>query len=85
MDVDQIADAVVRKMKEEKHALWLDPETHAEQHEWLRMLMEDRASKLKRRQALQDKIAGSLILGAVLMLVGLIGAGTISWVKEHLK
>ena len=85
MDVDQIADAIVRKMKEEKHALWLDPETHSEQHEWLRMLMEDRASKLKRRQALQDKIAGSLILGAVLMLVGLIGAGTISWVKEHLK
>jgi len=85
MDVDQIADAVVRKMKEEKHALWLDPETHSEQHEWLRALMEDRAAKLARRQAIQDKIAGSLILGAVLMLVGLIGAGTISWVKEHLK
>ena len=82
---EKIADAVIQKIRDDKHVFWVDPETHAEQHEFLQMLMTERAEKLARRKAIEDKIAGSLILSFILALIGLIGAGAMGWVREHIK
>lgn len=84
-DIDQIADAIVQRMREGHHAVWLDPETHASQHEFLRMMMDERAEKLARRKRIEERIAGSVILSAVVFIIGLIGAGVLNYLREHLK
>lgn len=84
-DVDKLAGCIVARMKEERHAMWIDPETHAAQHEFVMLLMAERDETLRRRKALEDKIAGSLILSLILGLVGLIGSGAMGWLREHLK
>ena len=85
MDAEQIADAVVAKLKTGHHALWLDPETHSQQHEFIQALIAERAEKLARRKAIQDRIAGSLILSGVLAILTLIGAGALDYFREHVK
>lgn len=82
--VDAIAEKIVERMKQEHHTLWIDPEMHAEQHKFLRLIMEERAEFVARRKAVQDKIAGSLILSFILALVGLIGAKVLDLVRGYL-
>lgn len=83
-EIDQLAEAVVKKMKADHHAVWLDPETHASQHEFLKILMEERAERAARRKRIEEKIAGSLILSAVLVVIGFIGAGALAWLRRNL-
>jgi len=84
-DVDKLAAAIVQKMKDEKHIFWIDPETHSDEHDFIKMMIQERADKLARRKAIEDKIAGSLIISGVLVVIGVIGAGVLSWLREHLK
>lgn len=84
-DIAQLADLIVQKMQEEHHVFWLDPETHAEQHEFLRMMMEERAERIARRKRIEEKIAGSVILSALVAVVGLLGAGLLDYLRMHLK
>jgi hypothetical protein len=72
-------------MKEDNHIFWVDPEVHSAQHEFLQLLIEERAEAKARRERIKEKIAGSLILSGILTLVGLIGAGFLDWIKVHLK
>lgn len=82
--VDELADAIIRKMKEEHHVFWVDPETHAEQHGFLSLLMKEREEKLARRKRIEEKIAGSVILSGVLFLIGIVGAGVLDYLKRKL-
>lgn len=84
-DIDQLADAIINKMKADHHAVWLDPETHAAQHEFIKMLMEERADRIARRKRIEEKIAGSVILSAIVVIVGLIGAGALNYLRDNLK
>lgn len=71
-------------MKEGGHTLWIDPETHAEQHKFIAELIAEQHERAARRKRIQEKIAGSLILSGLLVLVGLIGAGAMEWLRKHL-
>ena len=82
-EIDQLAEAVISKMKSGHHALWLDPEDHSLQHGFLKMLIEERADNVARRKRIQEMVAGSLVLSAILGLIGLIGAGILSWVRSN--
>lgn len=84
-DIDQLADAIIQKMKDEHHVFWVDPETHAEQHGFLAVLMQEREEKIARRKRLEERIAGSVILSTLIFVVGLIGAGAIAYLRDHLK
>ncbi len=83
-DVQQLADAIIQKMKEEHHVFWVDPQTHAEQHGFLAMLIAEREEKAARRKRIEEKIAGSMILSALLILVGIIGSGAMAWLRKNL-
>lgn len=85
LDPNLLADEIVKRMKEEHHTLWLDPETHAVQHEFLQLLMSEREERIKRRKALEDKIAGSVLLSLIMGMVALIGAGALDWLRAHIK
>jgi hypothetical protein len=85
VSADEIADALIKKMREEKHTLWMDPETHSQQHEFIQVLIDERAEKLRRHKALEDKVMGTVVVGSVLAVLGLIGAGSLDWLKEHIK
>lgn len=84
-DPAALAKAIVLEMKEHGHALWIDPEVHAAQHEFIAQMIEDRKERVARRKRIEEKIAGSVVLSAIVFVVGLLGAGTLSYLREHLK
>lgn len=83
VDLDRLAIALVDRMKNH-HAIWIDPETHAEQHEFLVILMRERRERAERRKAIEDKIAGSLLLSLIVGVIVLLGSGMMQWLREHL-
>lgn len=83
--INQLADAIIQKMKDEHHVFWIDPEVHAEQHGFLALLMKEREEKIARHKRIEEKIAGSAILSGLLFLVGLVGAGFITWINRQLE
>ena len=85
MDPNQLAKAIIHEMKEGGHTLWIDPETHAEQHQFITELIADRKERQERRKRLEEKIAGSMILSGLIVLVGLIGAGALEWLRKHIS
>lgn len=85
IDVDVLADTIITRMKQEHHVFWVDPEAHAEQHGFLALLMKEREEKLARRKRIEEKIAGSVLLSTVLLLIGLIGAGALGWLRDKLS
>lgn len=82
---EELADALIAQLKDKHHTFWIDPELHSQQHEFIRTLIAERAEKMARRKAIEDRIAGSLLLGFVLTVVGLVGAGFLEWVRNHIK
>lgn len=92
LDAKTIAEAIITEMKASGHALWIDPETHAAQHDAIPMLVEfieelkkERRERTERRDRINEKIAGSLILSAIMGLVTLLGAGVLSWAQSHFR
>ena len=79
-----LAKAILAEMKEGGHTLWIDPETHAEQHQFIAELIAERRERTARRQRIEEKIAGSVILSGLLLVVGFIGAGALEWLRQHL-
>lgn len=85
IDPNQLAKAILEEMKAGGHTLWIDPETHAEQHQFIAELIADRKERNDRRRRIEEKIAGSLILSTLLVIVGFIGAGALEWLRKHLN
>lgn len=83
--LETLADKLVDKLKSNNHTLWIDPETHADQHAFIAQMIEDRQERATRRKALEDKIAGSIVLSAVMGLIYLIGSGAMDWMRSHMK
>lgn len=83
--VDEIATALVCKIREQHHTLWLDSETHSNQHEFIKMLIQEKEDKIARREAIADKIAGSLILSFLLAIITLLGVGAMTYLRNYLK
>lgn len=50
-DVERIADTLATKIMDSKRAQWVDPETHADHHDWVkgRMASEKDIRELKKR------------------------------------
>lgn len=84
VDTEELATAIVEKMKAERHAMWMDPETHASQHEFIAQMILERKERAERRKRIEDRIAGSLILSAVLVIIGFLGAGMMTWLRRNL-
>lgn len=80
----EVATAIIDKMREEGHAYWIDPEVHSQHHEFIAEMIQERKERKARRDRIQEKIAGSVLLSGLLFVIGLLGAGVISWIKEHL-
>lgn len=83
ISADAIAQAIIQQMRESGHALWIDPETHASQHQFIAEMIEERRERQARRKRIEEKIAGSFILSGLLLVVGLIGAGALEWLRKH--
>lgn len=83
-DTQRLAQAIVDEMKLNGHALWIDPEVHAAQHEFIAQLVQERREKLERRKRLEERVAGSLVLSALLGVITLLGIGVLSWTRNHL-
>lgn len=78
-----LAKAIVEEMKAHGHALWLDPEIHADQHEFIAQMIEERKERTARRRRLEEKIAGSVVLSMLAMIVTLLGLGVMEWFRKR--
>lgn len=83
MDSKEIAHAIITEMKASGHAFWVDPETHAADHQFMHEWRTELAERRERRKRIHDRIAGSLILSAIVGLIVLIGAGVMEWIRRH--
>lgn len=77
----EILDLIRATIREEIHPHVMSIEVHAEQHEFITAFIATTKAKAARRERMQEKIAGSLLLAFLLGLVGLIGAGALQWVR----
>lgn len=77
-----LAKAIVEEMKLHGHALWIDPEIHASQHEFIAHMIEEHREKIERRNRIAEKITGSVVLTLLLGMVTLIGSGILSWIHK---
>jgi hypothetical protein len=85
VNTEALANAIIVKMKEEHHVFWIDPEVHAEQHAFLALLMKEREEREARRRRLEEKIAGSFVLSALALIVTLLGAAVMQWLRKNLN
>lgn len=85
IDPNQLAKAIIEEMKAGGHTLWIDQETHAEQHQFIAELIADRKERNDRRRRIEERVAGSLILSTLLVVVGFVGAGALEWLRKHLN
>ena len=76
------AKAFVQEMRDSGHGLWVDPEIHAEQHEFIAEMIAERKERAERRKRIEERIAGSLVLSAIMALIGVLGAGFLDWVRR---
>lgn len=82
--MEDLAELIVTKLREQPR---IDP-THREEHEFVRMLIQERQDKLARQARIRERIAGSVLLSIILGLLGLVGtlgSWGITYLKEHLK
>jgi len=77
------AQALIEEMKKSGHAFWIDPETHAEQHAFIATMIAEREERIARRKRLEEKIAGSLALSVILLVIGLLGSGIMTYLRSH--
>lgn len=84
LTAQQIAQAVIEELKVNGHSTWVDSETHALQHQFIAEMIAERKEQMARRERIKEKVAGSVILSTLLLIVGLIGAGALDWLRKHL-
>lgn len=76
-----IAQAVVAQMREEVQTMGIYPETHAR---FVAELIAEREDRRQRRKRIEDNIAGSVVVSTLLVIVGLVGAGVLGWLRKSL-
>ena len=84
LTAQQIAQAVIEELKESGHSSWVDSEAHALQHQFIAELIVERKERMARRERIKEKIAGSVILSTLFLIIGLVGAGALDWAKRHI-
>lgn len=75
--LDNIAERMTRKLLDEKRALWVDPETHSQHHEWIKDRLNDEA-ELK---VMRKRVIESALIWAVILLLGFVGMSAWFYVK----
>jgi len=84
LSTNALAKAIVEEMRVHGHALWIDPEIHANQHEFIAQMIEERRERSERRKRIEEKIAGSVVLSMLAMIVTMIGLGVMEWLRKRL-
>jgi hypothetical protein len=84
IDPNEFAQALVEAMKSAGHAMWVDGETHAEQHEFIAQMILERKERAARRRRIEEKVAGSLVLSGILLIISVLGVMTMDWFRKHL-
>lgn len=58
---EEIAERVARKIMEEKRAAWIDSETHAKHHNWVKNKMQDEDDwRAMRKRIIESSLAWAL-------------------------
>ena len=100
-EVRRIAASIAEQMTENKRALWIDPESHYQQHLFIRTLQEHkdvpellefmanhRATLMKKEEdlkSLKNRIIGTVVISFVLGVLGLIGSWTLDVIGKISK
>jgi hypothetical protein len=90
--IQKIVTAVMAAMDARHESQRLSATEHDSHHRLIQIMIEERqmlidrkVQRMARMERIADKIMGTVLLGAVLTVLGLIGAGALDWVRMHLK
>lgn len=68
-ELDSLAERLSVCLIDSRRAHWVDPETHADHHEYLR----DKISSETEMKAFRKKVAESTAVGGLILLLGFLG------------
>ena len=80
-ELDAIAEKIAIKLIDEKRAMWVDPEIHHEDHQWIKSKRFDEVELKKLRR----KIIESAVIYAVPIVCGFVALVFWDGLKEALK
>lgn len=83
-DVDRIATLLHQKLRAEREAHWIEPETHAEQHRFLTEWLDDRRRRRQSWQRVKESVLGWLIITVIGGALLAAGTGVYQWLVEKL-
>lgn len=79
-DYRKIAQHIAAELKIERHAWWVEPETHAEQHQFLKRWMEREEKRERFWNKVKQTVTGWIVISVIGGLVVMIGMGVTQWI-----
>lgn len=80
-EMDAIADRITTSIIAKRKEMWVDPETHYNDHQWIEGQKKDQ----EERQAYRRKVINSLTIWALFLVVGFIASAIWKSVIDALK
>jgi len=84
-DVDRIATALHAKLRHEREANWIEPETHAEQHRFITEWLEERRRRHESWRRIKESVIGWIIITCIGGLFFAAGIGVYNWLAQRLQ
>jgi len=79
----ELATALAEALKENNHVLWIDPETHAEHHQFVAEELEKKNKADKLIDETKAKMIGWAAIGTGGGIITFIGWAVIRWLEAH--
>lgn len=76
--LDDIADRITDRILAKRRELWVDPETHYSDHQWI----EEQKQEQAERRAFRRKVINSVTIWAVIIVIGFMATATFKALKQ---
>lgn len=85
LDPQNLAKEIVRALQEADHTkLWVDREQHAEDHKFIRALVEREKRKEERKERIKERLIGTAIVSSIFTALGYVGKWAIEFVNHYI-
>ena len=85
LDPQNLAREIARALQEADHTkLWVDREQHAEDHKFIRALVEREKRKEERAERIKERLIGTAIVSSIFTALGYVGKWAIEFVNHYI-
>ena len=84
-DIKRVADALYERMSSDHRAWWVEPQRHHGEHDYLALLMEREANRVKMWNRIKESFLGWLAIGVFLNVVYWMGKAAYLILEQAIK